>query len=95
MKIGDHVYILSGLDVEEWEVYEIDAKGEPWVKRDGRCGMAARHYLNETYLDVDGAVYAAKSKREREIKRLASRLTKLAINPSITVRLLKIKRPPK
>lgn len=92
MKVGDKVYVVTGIDVDEWEVYQIDDKGEPWIRNGSGFGMRANHYLNQTFLSVDGAVFHAKANREREIKRLASRLTRLAINPKITVKLMKIKR---
>lgn len=91
MKTGDLVYILSGLEVEEWEVYQIDQDGEPWVRRDGRMGMRANHYLNHTYLSLDGAVGASKNARERAIKKCARDLQRLALNTNVKVRLLKSK----
>jgi hypothetical protein len=94
VKVGERVYILSGLVVEEWEVYLIDGAGEPWVKRDNKIGMRANHYLNYTYLSLDGAVSAAKNARERAIKRCARELERLAINTAVKVSLMKSK-PPK
>lgn len=91
MKIGDRVFVVTGIDVAEWEVYQIDDGGEPWIRQGSGFGMRAQHYLNSTYLDVEGAVFAAKANREREIKRLLSKAQRLALNPNIKVRLLKSK----
>jgi hypothetical protein len=93
MKVGERVYILSGLVVEEWEVYQIDGAGEPWVKRDNKIGMRANHYLNYTYLSLDGAVSAAKNARARAIKRCARELERLAINTNVKVALMKKPKP--
>jgi hypothetical protein len=94
MKLGDRVFVLSGLDVEEWEVYEIRDGGTysgPWVRRDGRMGMHAGNYLSKHYATLDEAVSASKAARERAIKRCASEMVRLAINTNVKVRLLKPK----
>jgi hypothetical protein len=93
MKVGDRVFVLCGLDVDEWEVYNVDEKG-PWIRRSKGFGVRTSASGYMPYLSLDDAVAASRAAREREIKRCARRLESLAINTNVKVRLLKSK-PPK
>lgn len=96
MKVGDRVYLLMDLEVEEWEVYEIRERhhyGGPWIKRDGRLGCALSYYTGRHYPTIDAAVEAARKARERAIKRFSRTLERLALNHAVKVRLLKSKHP--
>jgi hypothetical protein len=84
---GERLYVLSGLDVEEGEVYEVQADGALWIKRDGRIG--ARYRPQETYPSLDEAVAVAQNHRARHIRRLVREIERMALNASIKVRLLK------
>lgn len=94
MNVGDRVYVLIGLDVEEWEVYcvrndELASHKGPWIKREGRFGCAASHYRGRIYTTLDDAVTASRAARERTLKSLARQIVSLGINTNVKVRLMK------
>lgn len=88
--VGDRVYVLSGLVVEEWEVYSIN--GELYIRRAAGFGVKLGHPVYKHFETLEGAVAESQAQRERSIKRLAREIERLALNTNVKVKLMKPKK---